>query len=220
MAFVAPLLAATALSAQPEVERLPTRAKVVALTFDGGADAGGAATIVRTLQRRHVPATFFVTGMWARRYPRLARTIGARFDVGDHTYDHAAQTGLSDGDVRRDVARGDYWIRALTRREPRPLFRFPYGDRDSRTLGIVHALGYVSIRWSIDTWGWMGTSGGQSVATVVRRVAERLEPGAILMMHLGAGKDGSMLDARALPQVLSLVERRGHRFVALRRYFR
>ena len=220
MALVAPLLAATALGAQPEVERLPTRAKVVALTFDGGADAGGATRIVRTLERRHVPATFFVTGMWARRYPRLARAIGRRFDVGDHTYDHAAQTGLSDADVRRDVTRGDYWIRALARRKARPLFRFPYGDRDARTLGIVDALGYVSIRWSIDTWGWMGTSGGQSVSTVVRRVAARLEPGAILIMHLGGGKDGSMLDARALPQVVSLVERRGYRFVAVRRYVR
>ncbi|MGB2952880.1 MAG: polysaccharide deacetylase family protein [Gaiellaceae bacterium] len=202
------------------MERLPTRAKVVALTFDGGADDGGAARILATLEHRRVPATFFITGMWVRRYPRVARRIGARFDIGDHTYDHAAQTRLSSDEVRRDITRGAYWLRALIHADPRPLFRFPYGDRDPRTLAIVHALGYVSIRWSIDTWGWMGTTGGQSIASVVSRVAEQLQPGAVVMMHLGAGKDGSMLDALALPQVISLVERRGYRFVALRRYVR
>ena len=76
-------------------------------------------------------------------------------------------------------------------------------------------MGYVSVRWTIDTWGWMGTSEGQSVGTVVRRVSERLEPGAIVLMHVGVARDGSLLDARALPRVISLVRARGYRFVTL-----
>jgi peptidoglycan/xylan/chitin deacetylase (PgdA/CDA1 family) len=202
-----------------ELERLPTHQKLIALTFDGGGDtANGTASILRTLRRRRVPATFFLAGRWIRLHPALAREIGDRYPIGDHTYDHADQLGLSSGQIRADVRRGAWWIRVVTGRRPQPLFRFPYGARDARTVAVVRSMGYVSVRWTIDTWGWMGTSEGQSADSVVRRVSDQLEPGAIVLMHVGVARDGSLLDAEALPRVISLVRARGYRFVTLGRF--
>jgi peptidoglycan/xylan/chitin deacetylase (PgdA/CDA1 family) len=209
------VLTAEGVASGGEIERLPTHKKLVALTFDGGDNAGGAPLILRTLARKHATATFFVTGRWVLRYPRLAREIGRRYPVGNHTWDHADLRDLSSADVRKEVLRGGFWVRAGTHRNPRPLFRFPYGASDPRTIAIVHALGYASVRWSVDTWGWMGPSGGQSTATVVRRFADGLEPGAIVLMHLGVARDGSLLDAHALPAVIDVARRRGYRFVTL-----
>ena len=205
-----------------EVERLPTHRKLVALTFDGGGyTATGATLILTTLRRRHVAAaTFFLAGRWIRRHRRLTRAIGRRYRIGNHTYDHVQQTGLTAAEVRRDVRRGARSVRVATGQDARPLFRFPYGARDARTIAIVNSLGYVPIRWSIDTWGWLGRSGGQSQATVVRRVSERLGPGAIILMHLGVAHDGSVLDAQALSRVITLVRRRGYRFANLDRFVR
>ena len=201
-----------------ELERIATARRIVALTFDGGDNAGGAPAILAALRRGRVPATFFLTGRWARRYPRLVRAIAARYPVGNHTYDHAALTPLSDAAVTREVVDGARWLRAETGHDPRPLFRFPYGDRDARTVAIVNRLGYVSVRWSLDTWGWMGPSEGQSIATVLRRVTSQLRPGAVILMHLGVARDGSLLDARALPAVIRAIERRGYKLVALTKY--
>jgi len=199
-----------------EVDRLPTHRKLVALTFDGGGDtATGTALILRTLRRRRVPATFFLAGRWIRLHPALARAIGRRYPIGDHTFDHADLTGLSSARIRADVRRGAWWIRTKTGRNPRPLFRFPYGARDARTITLVNSMGYTSVRWSIDTWGWMGRSEGQSVGAVVRRVADHLEPGAIVLMHVGVAQDGSLLDAEALPRVIWVARARGYRFVTL-----
>jgi peptidoglycan/xylan/chitin deacetylase (PgdA/CDA1 family) len=204
-----------------EVERLPTHRKLVALTFDGGGDtATGTPLILRTLRRRRVPATFFLAGRWIRLHRRLARAIGRRYPIGDHTYDHAVQLGLSSAQIRADVRRGAWWIRVATGRNPRPLFRFPYGARDARTIAIVNSMGYASIRWSVDTWGWMGRSEGQSAGSVVRRVAGHLQPGAIVLMHVGVAHDGSLLDAEALPRVISLIRARGYRLVTLERFLR
>jgi peptidoglycan/xylan/chitin deacetylase (PgdA/CDA1 family) len=204
-----------------EVERLPTHRKLVALTFDGGGDtANGTARILKVLRRDNVPATFFLAGRWIRLHPALARAIGRRYPIGDHTYDHAQQTGLSSAQIRADVRRGARWIRIDTGRDPRPLFRFPYGARDARTVAVVNSMGFVSVRWSLDTWGWMGRAGGQSTSSVVRRVAAGLEPGAIVLMHVGVARDGSLLDAEALPRVISLVRGRGYRFVTLTRFVR
>jgi peptidoglycan/xylan/chitin deacetylase (PgdA/CDA1 family) len=78
----------------------------------------------------------------------------------------------------------------------------------------VNGLGYASVRWTVDTWGWMGLS-QQSVAGAVRRVLQNLVPGEIVLMHLGSSSDHSTIDAKALPTVIKLVRARGYRFVTL-----
>jgi peptidoglycan/xylan/chitin deacetylase (PgdA/CDA1 family) len=201
-----------------EVERLPTGAKVVALTFDAGWDGSGADRILAALARHRATATFFMTGKWVKHYPRLARRIGRLYPVGNHSWSHPRMTGMSSAAIRYEIRRADFWIRAGTGRSPRPFFRFPYGDRNARTIAVANALGYTSVRWSLDTWGWMGPSGGMSKAAVIRRVATKLAPGDIVLLHVGANRDRSTLDTDALPELLNLIERRGYRFVTLERF--
>jgi peptidoglycan/xylan/chitin deacetylase (PgdA/CDA1 family) len=201
-----------------EVERLPTRAKVVALTFDAAWDDTGVGPVLATLGHHHATATFFVTGSWVKRYPRAARRIGASYPVANHSWSHPQMTGLTSAAIRKEIRQAEWWIRAGTGRNPRPLFRFPYGDRNARTIAVANALGYTSVRWTLDTWSWMGPAAGQSKATVLRRVARTLSPGDILLLHVGANRDGSTLDADALPAILRLLERRGYRTVTLDRY--
>jgi peptidoglycan-N-acetylglucosamine deacetylase len=197
-----------------ELDSVPTRKREVVLTLDAGDNARGAWRLVSALVRHKVPATFFLTGRWARENPKLARVIGSRFDVGNHTYSHAYLTRLGNSAVGSEIRRGAHAIRRFARVDPRPLFRFPYGDSDSRTIGIANRLGYVPIRWTVDTLGWMG-AGQQTVAGAVRRVLAALRPGAIILMHVGAAGDGSTIDTRALPRLISAVRRRGYAFTSL-----
>src|SRR5919198_3668183 len=195
-----------------ELVRLQTRQHVVALTFDGGGNADGAKAILATLRRDHVPATFFLTGHFVRAYPAIARAIGRRYLVANHTVDHPHLTAMSNGAVVGEITRANVLIRRATGQDTRPLFRFPYGDRDARTLAICHRLGYVSVRWTVDTWGWMGGS-SQSVPGTVRRVLRSLVPGEIVLMHMGSARDGSTIDTHALPLVIRALRARGYRFV-------
>jgi peptidoglycan/xylan/chitin deacetylase (PgdA/CDA1 family) len=197
-----------------EIVRLQTRQHVVALTFDGGGNAGGAKGVLTALRRSRVPATFFLTGHFVQSYPQLARMIGRRYPVGNHTVNHLDMTRLSIAAATREVVQAERLIRRATGRDPRPYFRFPYGARDGRTLGLVHRLGYASVRWTVDTLGWMGLS-QQSVGGAVRRVLDNLVPGEIVLMHLGSAPDRSTIDAKALPRVIALVHARGYRFVTL-----
>jgi peptidoglycan/xylan/chitin deacetylase (PgdA/CDA1 family) len=154
-----------------ELVRLQTRQHVVALTFDGGGNADAARGVLALLRRENVNATFFLTGHFVKTYPALARAIGRRYPIGNHTVNHLDLRRLSTAGVTREIAQAETMIRNATGRDPRPYFRFPYGARDGRTLGIAYRLGYASVRWTVDTWGWMGTS-GQSVPGAVRRVAD------------------------------------------------
>ena len=197
-----------------ELVRLQTHQHVVALTFDGGGNADGARGVLALLRRERVKATFFLTGHFVKSYPELARAIGRRYPVGNHTVNHVDLRRLSTPAATREILQAERMIQSSTGRDPRPYFRFPYGARDGRTLQIVHRLGYASVRWTVDTWGWMGTS-EQSVHGAVRRVVDHLVPGEIVLMHLGSSRDRSTIDTRALPAVIRAVRARGYSFVTL-----
>jgi peptidoglycan/xylan/chitin deacetylase (PgdA/CDA1 family) len=197
-----------------EVVRLQTRQHVVALTFDGGGNADGAADVLKILRREHVHATFFLTGHFVQSYPVLAHTIGRRFPVANHTVNHLDLLRMSLPAARREITRAAVMIQRATGRDTHPYFRFPYGSRNGRTLRLANELGYASVRWTVDTWGWMGRS-QQSVPGAVRRVMDHLVPGEIVLMHLGSSRDHSTIDSKALPAVIRLVRARGYRFVTL-----
>jgi len=202
-----------------EWTRLPTTRKVVALTFDAGANADAVPSILSTLAANGVAATFFLTGQWVQSFPQAAAQIGTLYPIGNHTWSHPSLPSLTDAQVRSQITMAEDRIRAATNQDARPLFRFPFGDRDARTIGLANSLGYGSIRWTVDTLGWQGTSGGQSAQTIVNRVLSTLQPGQIVLMHVGSHPtDHSTLDADALPTLIRELRARGYGFTTVRQY--
>ena len=189
---------------------------MVALTFDGDAGAQGAASIVATLERAHVPATFFLTGQFVRSFPQVVETLrDDHFVVGNHTMTHPHLTQLSSTAVVAEITAGQQRVKAATGVDPRPLFRFPYGEYDARTLKLVHEQGYGAVGWSVDSRGWQGRAAG-TVDDLVNRVRASLRPGAIVLMHLGANPDdGTTFDADALARVISTIRAAGYTFTDL-----
>ncbi len=198
-------------------QQIPTASRVVALTFDAGANGNGVPAILSTLRSAGVPASFFLTGAFTKAFPDLARSIvEGGYRLGDHTVDHPHLPSLSDPTVAAQVADAATTIGSVTGASPSPFFRFPYGDSDSRTLAVVNHLGYVAVGWTVDTLGWEGSSAGVTPASIVARVMAGLRPGEIVLMHVGSNPtDGSMLDADALASVLGSIRAAGYSFVTL-----
>jgi peptidoglycan/xylan/chitin deacetylase (PgdA/CDA1 family) len=200
-----------------DIEAIPTSRPVVALTFDAGANGDGLASILATLSREHVPGTFFITGNFANRYPAaIASVVAGGHRLGNHSATHPYFTSLSEAVIRDQLARAEAAIRAAGGSNPRPLFRFPYGDRNAASIAAVNRAGYAAVRWTVDTLGWKGTGAGITVATVVDRVVRAARAGEIVLMHIGSNPDDhSTLDADALPTVIAQLRARGYGFVTL-----
>jgi peptidoglycan/xylan/chitin deacetylase (PgdA/CDA1 family) len=198
---------------------LPTSRKVVALTFDAGANADGVPSILSTLSAKGVPATFFLTGRWVETYPRYAAHIGAKYPVANHSYSHPDLTTLSEAEVEEEIVQAAAAIEAATGRDTHPMFRFPFGASNRGTIDLVNSLGYGAINWTVDTLGWKGTSGGQSDDLIVDRVLAALRPGEIVIMHVGSNPDDrSTLDADALSRIIDELRARGYGFVTIADY--
>ncbi|WP_341358786.1 polysaccharide deacetylase family protein [Georgenia sp. M64] len=200
-----------------DVEVLPGAGPVVALTFDGGASDAAVAPILATLDRYDVPATFFVTGAFARTYPGAVRAMAtAGHPVGNHSDTHPSFADSTNEVIRAELARAEAAISALTGRTTRPLFRFPFGARTDLDVTVVNGEGYVPFRWSTDTLGWQGTEGGITAAVVADRVLGTARDGQIVLMHVGANPDdGTTFDADALPAIIEGLRARGYGFVHL-----
>ena len=170
---------------------LPTRQRLVALTFDAGANDAGLPKIAATLARLGVPATFFMTGHFARYYPRWARLVAARYPIGNHTMNHVDLNRLSDALILTEVVEAEESIRRVTGRAPQPLFRFPYGDVRARSLRIINSLGYAAVGWTVDTHDWRGDQ-ANAIFAATRNL---LTADAIVLAHDGIGPGARRRDA-------------------------
>ncbi|MGP4030977.1 polysaccharide deacetylase family protein [Pseudarthrobacter sp. 1C304] len=199
-----------------DLEVIPGAGAVVALTFDAGANSAGLPRILQTLAATGVRGTFFLTGNWAAANPAGVAAIAAGgHRLGNHSMTHPGFTGLPDADIRQQLQGAEQAIRAGGG-DPRPLFRFPFGERDARTIATVNAYGYLPVRWTVDTLGWKGTSGGITAQIVADRVLARLQPGEIVLMHIGSNPDdGTTLDADALPGMIARIRAAGYGFTTL-----
>ncbi|MEU6511110.1 polysaccharide deacetylase family protein [Streptomyces sp. NPDC046942] len=196
-----------------------TRERVVAVTFNAAWNDAGLDRILGELARRHAPATFFLTGDFADRYPRVVKRIAAGgHGLGNHSYSHPYFKDLTVPGRVREVRAAERALRAAgAGRALTPFFRFPYSETSPAQVREVNALGFADIEFTTDTNGWKGTGGGMTVVRALRRALDALRPGAILQMHVGASGGGTdVIDAQALPRILDAIVSRGYRVIDLR----
>lgn len=199
-----------------DLTRIPTTARIVALTFDAGANADAVPAILKALKDEGITATFFLTGDFVHEFPDASKAIvqgGHR--LANHSMTHPHLPALSNAQIRAQIRDAGVAIQTVTGKNPQPYFRFPYGDRNPGTIEIVNSLGYVAVRWTVDSLGWQGTS-KHTAESVAQRVLGTAQPGQIVLMHVGSNPDDdSILDADALPAVINGLRTKGYAFVTL-----
>lgn len=200
----------------PVVSRLAHAERAVALTFDDGPDTVFTPRILDVLAAHGAKATFFVVGERAARYPDLIRRMRDEgHSVGTHTQHHRLRFHFgSPAYIRKEIDDAVDVVAGILERRPR-LFRPPQGLRTPLFSSAWRTLrGLVCVTWSV--------RGLDSLATtshaIVRRVENRLEPGAIVALHdgtgLGGGTDREPTIA-ALPKILTACRHRGLHCVSL-----
>ena len=183
---------------RPELVRGDTRQPAVALTFDiGGTSSDYVDQVLALLREKEVPSSFFLVGEWAARYPDLTRRIVEDgHELGNHSFAHIDYPDLSDQEIAADLARCEETFRSITGRTAKPLFRFPSGARDDRSMTVVMREGYRSTYWTVDSGDWRPEMSG---ADVYQRVMKHTGNGAIIVMHAnspsGAQSLGAIIDS-------------------------
>ena len=181
----------------------PATVPRVALTFDAGSDAKAVPLILKTLEERHVHATFFLTGRFCEKFPSECRAIAdAGMELGNHSYSHPRFTRLSDAKILEELDRSEAAIVKACGRGAKPLFRFPFGDNNARTQRIVAGAGYQPIHWTLDSLDAFRQP--KTADFVADRIDSRIQPGYITLMHVSC-----ITSAQALPRIFEHLDKMG-----------
>jgi peptidoglycan/xylan/chitin deacetylase (PgdA/CDA1 family) len=195
--------------------RLPTDAKVVALTFDGCEAPSKPAyldkRIVAVLEKEHLPYAIFASGLFAlRNRDDLAQlTRSPLVEIENHSYSHPQHMNrLPPDQVAEQVTKTNEIIRDITGRAPK-FFRFPAGNYDARTLRQVEGLGMKVVHWRVPSGD---PARGLKDQKLAQWVLYSARPGDILIFHIN-GRAPETADA--LPIIIKGLRARGFSFVKL-----
>ncbi len=170
------------------------------LTIDDG-PTGDTLAILDVLDARGAKATFFVKGVLARQRPDLVRTILDRgHSIGNHSDTHpsAAFWCLPPARIAAEIDRCAAAI------PPSRWFRAPVGMKNPFVHPALQRRGMRLIGWSVR--GFDAVS--DDVERVVRRIAPRVFPGAIVLLH-----QGRAASAPCIARVTDELRARGYSFV-------
>ncbi|WP_019586221.1 polysaccharide deacetylase family protein [Deinococcus apachensis] len=164
---------------------------LAALTFDDAPHPLYEPLLLDLLRRAGVKATFFVIGRNAVAYPYFVRDmVEGGHEAGNHTYHHVRLPGLSEAQVRFELAQANRVISAITGRPVR-YFRPPGGDYSPLTLRIAGEEGLVTTFWTDDP----GDFANPGDAVVESRLVRHLRRGGIVLLHDNAPEGIDVLSA-------------------------
>ncbi|MGE5554451.1 MAG: glycerol-3-phosphate acyltransferase [Betaproteobacteria bacterium] len=188
----------------------------IALTFDDGPDPRHTPEVLRILRKEEVPATFFLVGAHAQRYPDLVRQIQqGGHEIGSHTYSHRNLFLLNHAAVEQEVVRAEQVLQDITGDRPR-LFRPPRGLYDGNLRRILADRRYTMVLWSVSSRDWVEVS----PRIIARNVLSAVHGGDILLFH----DSGAIISAQggdrrhmlqALPYIIRRLKAEGFRFVTV-----
>ena len=161
--------------------------------------------MLQILDSHKVKVTFYLGGLWARKFPDLTKEIyKAGHEIGNHGYSHPHPTYISRRQNIEEITKTEKIILDITGQKTK-LFAPPYGEYNDMVLEAAGSSGYKTILWSIDTIDWQRPAPD----TIVSRVTDKAFNGAIVLMHPTAPT------LKALPAILQSLSKEGYKFVTV-----
>lgn len=210
---------------------VPTGVKRIALTFDACMTSGMVkrvetgkdqplfnAEVIAFLHQEKIPATIFITGLWAEKYPDAVKAMAADplFEIGNHSYGHRAFVAecfslpvLAENEKETDLRKSQETLTRLTGKSPR-LFRFPGGCYQPDDLKLIEKYGLKMVGWTFAS----GDAFNSNTEAIVQNVLEKAKTGAIVVFHLSGGRYAPK-SAEVIKTIVPELRKRGFEFVTV-----
>lgn len=191
---------------------IPTKEKVVALTFDDGPSETYTPQILDILKEYHAKATFFLIGKHLEAFPDIVkREVDEGNEIENHTYTHVKLTRMADDDFIKDVEKSEELIQRY-QKSTIELFRPPAGALNKHIIEALTDKNYRIVLWSWhqDPRDWARPG----VRHIVKHVIENIHNGDIIIMHDGGGNRSQTV--KALKILLPKLEQEGYSFITVK----
>ncbi|MGO4543927.1 polysaccharide deacetylase family protein [Paenibacillus sp. 2TAB23] len=136
-------------------------------------------SILNTLKRENVKATFFLDGSWLNKNVELASRIQSEgHEMSNHAYTHPDMKALNRQSQYNQIAKTEALLKTKLHVNNK-WFAPPSGSFNQTTVQIAEEMGLKTVLWTIDTIDWQKPPAD----SVIRKITAKLEPGALILMH-------------------------------------
>ncbi|QAY65641.1 polysaccharide deacetylase family protein [Paenibacillus protaetiae] len=157
-------------------------------------------SILDTLDREQVKATFFLDGSWLKKNPELAKKIQERgHELSNHAYSHPNMSQLNRAQQNEQIMKTESLLKS-TLGVTNHWFAPPSGDFNQLTVQVAAEQKLMTVMWTIDTVDWKKPS----PEWIVNKITSKLEPGALILMHPTASSSA------ALPAMIKAAKQKGY----------
>ncbi|TNJ66158.1 hypothetical protein FE784_10785 [Paenibacillus hemerocallicola] len=140
------------------------------------------------LEREKVRATFFFDGSWLNKNIETAQVIQQKgHELSNHAYSHKNMSTLGREEMVKEIDRTQQLLKEKLGVD-NTLFAPPSGDFNDLTVKVAHEMNLKTILWTVDTVDWMKPTS----ESIVRKIAARVEPGSMILMHPTASSSGAL----------------------------
>lgn len=207
---VAPVFAAVY---APIIEHGPRDSKMVALTFDACRTAlpdEYDEQVIDILVREKVPATIFMSGMWAERNREKATYLAnqPQFELANHAYTHPHLIAMNDNAVLEELRRTQAVLEVLMGELPR-YFRPPYGEVNERIASLAEQAGVATIQYDIASGD---PDPNLRPERIVRSILRDARGGSIIVFHVNRH---GVHTAEMLPAIITGLRAKGFELVTV-----
>jgi len=184
-----------------------TDQKKIAISFDATWGAEYTPKILGILKEYNIKTTFFLTNIWLKEYPEVAKQIRmAGHEIGMHSVSHPHFNQLSEEQIVYEL-RGNYDLIEEVTGFQAKLFRPPFGEYNNKVIQVIDNTGFIPIQWSIDSLDWMDKMSKQDI---VNRITKNLHPGAIVLFH-----NNGRYTADALEEIINFTFKQGYEIIPI-----
>lgn len=177
----------------------------IALTINCAWGADDIGSILETLDKYNVKATFFVLGTWAESNPDKLKEIYSKgHEIGNHSYSHKLPSKSTKSQLSSEIDKCNEIVEKILGVKPM-LYRAPSGDITSDVLELTEEKGMYNIKWSVDSIDWRND---MTYDNILSRVLGRTESGSILLFH-----NDTKHTADVLPEIISSLIKQDFKFV-------
>jgi peptidoglycan-N-acetylglucosamine deacetylase len=165
-----------------------TRPATIYLTFDDGPNPSTTPDLLDVLAREQAHATFFLIDRHVTEdtAPIIRRMFAEGHAVGLHTASRADML-WSPSEVAHKLTEAADRIESLAGSRPCPIFRPHAGWRTGQMYSGLRRIDHALVGWGWMLWDWNWFR-PRTADSIVKRVAPRLSPGDIVVIHDGDEK--------------------------------
>ncbi|MBQ3145030.1 MAG: polysaccharide deacetylase family protein [Clostridia bacterium] len=178
----------------------------VALTINCAWNADDIDSILETLSKNEVKATFFMVGDWVSKFQDAVKKIyESGNEIANHSESHAHVNNLGYEENVEQIIECSDRIQVITGK-PTTLYRGPYGEYNDTVIKAAQNSNHIMIQWNIDSLDYKGITGEQ----MWERIEPKLDKGSIILMH-----NGTENTALSLDMIINNIKQKGYNLVTV-----